>query len=98
MGVLEALAYGIPCLLTENTNVATTVAAHEAGWSVELSPEAIANGIKDIIYARSELEQMKPAARALAESEYSWDRVAQQLLNKYGELLTETTVVDETLR
>ncbi len=35
IAVLEALAHGVPCLLTPNTNLAEEVVAAEAGWVVE---------------------------------------------------------------
>lgn len=45
MGVLEALAYGVPSILTPGTNMAKAVMAASAGWETELNAQAIADTI-----------------------------------------------------
>ena len=49
MGVLEALSYGIPCVLTPGTNMADVVANASAGWKCELNAKSIAETIKKAI-------------------------------------------------
>ena len=44
MAVLEALAMGVPCLVTPGTNMADEIAAAEAGWAVEPTAAGIAAG------------------------------------------------------
>lgn len=83
MAVLEALSYGIPCLLTPGTNMAAEVEAAGAGWAVEPNPVAIAQGMKQILAARSELSKSGNAARKLVENQYSWEQIAKQLLREY---------------
>lgn len=87
MAVLEALAYGIPCLLTPGSNMASAVTANGAGWQVDANPEAIANGIKRILAERKQIAERGAAARMLAESAHSWDKVAQQLIVEYQRIL-----------
>ncbi|MBD2561236.1 MULTISPECIES: glycosyltransferase [Nostoc] len=53
IAVLEALSYGLPCLLTPGTNMAKEVEAAGAGWKVEPNPAAIAEGISSVLAARS---------------------------------------------
>lgn len=45
MGVLEALTYGVPCILTPGTNMAEVVVVAGAGWKTELNAQAIADTI-----------------------------------------------------
>ncbi len=76
MAVLEALAYGIPCLLTPGTNISQEVAIAGAGWEVRLSPENIAESIIDISAKRKDLPIFGKRARALAVDKFSWQQVA----------------------
>ncbi|NQU23955.1 MAG: glycosyltransferase [Candidatus Nealsonbacteria bacterium] len=82
--VLEALAYGVPCLLTRATNMADEVAAAGAGWSVESTPKAIAEGIGEILACdRNKLAEMGGRARDLVVNRYGWDRVASRSVEAY---------------
>ncbi|GAA6617514.1 glycosyltransferase [Scytonema sp. NUACC26] len=87
--VLEAMAYGIPCLLTPGTNIATEVSVANAGWSVEPNPEAIANTLLCILQARSQLQSKGYAARSLVENKYSSEQIGMQLLQEYTNLLNK---------
>lgn len=49
MGVLEALTYGVPCILTPGTNMADDVDAAGAGWKVDLQVNEIAKGIVNAV-------------------------------------------------
>ncbi len=82
--VLEALAYGVPCLLTRATNMADDVAAAGAGWSVESTPESIADGLGEILASdRNKLVEMGTRARDLVVDRYGWDCVASRSVEAY---------------
>ena len=84
MAVLEALAYGLPCLLTPVTNVADDVVAAAAGWQVEPSAEAIAAGIRTILATdRERLREVGENARGLAKGTYAWSKIATRSLQHY---------------
>jgi glycosyltransferase involved in cell wall biosynthesis len=87
IAVLEALSYGIPCLLTPGTNMASEVEAAGAGWSVEATPVAIAKQMQDILAARLEFPKRGQAARNLVEEKYSWNQIGKQSLREYFNLL-----------
>lgn len=86
MAVLEAMSYGIPCLLTPGTNMAETVAEVGAGWSVKLNASAIAQCLCDVVAARLDLPVKGQAARNLAEK-YSWNQIASQIIKEYQRIL-----------
>jgi glycosyltransferase involved in cell wall biosynthesis len=79
--LLEALSYGIPCLLTPGTNVATEW--HEAGCAFQtpLDPAAIAEEL--IRISNLSLIKESEAALSLAKSEYSWSEIATKLSRLY---------------
>jgi len=87
MGVLEALAYGVPCLLTPGSNMGSEVEVSGAGWQVEPNPNSIADGLRRILDSRNELADKGRAARQLAEERFSWDTVAVQTINEYKKIL-----------
>lgn len=86
MAVLEALAYGVPCLLTPGTNIAEEVANAGAGWCTEPSAQAIAAALTEICNRRAELIDARINARKLAAERYSWERVAECNLEAYLKL------------
>lgn len=86
ISVLEALSYGLPCLLTPGTNVADEVISHGAGWKVDPDPDSIARGIADVFRARGELPETSRKARRLAEC-HSWNAVAKETINFYLQII-----------
>ena len=42
MGILEAMSYGLPCLVTAGTTLADFIKEHDAGWACDTSAEEIA--------------------------------------------------------
>ena len=84
MSVLEALAHGLPCLLTPATNMAEEVAAAGAGWRVEASVAAVADGIRRILSTdRPVLQQAGRNARQMAAANYGWDTIAARSVEFY---------------
>ena len=47
MGLLEALSYGLPCLVTTGTNMAEKSRA-DAGWTSDISVDGISEALKSI--------------------------------------------------
>ena len=72
MGVLEALNYGLPCILTPGTNMSEDVVEAGAGWEAKLDSQSIADtilqSVKDINqdYAKFSLAAYKMSKR------YDW--------------------------
>lgn len=89
IAVLEALSYGIPCLLTPGTNMAKEVEAAGSGWKVEPNPAAIAEGISSVLAARSEILVRGQAARDLVEKKYTWSHIGMQSLREYQRIISE---------
>ena len=84
MAVLEALAHGVPCLLTPGTNMSSEVAAAGAGWEVKPTPGEIAEGLNEVITQKASLEVAGKRARALAIEKYSWQQVARDSVAAYS--------------
>lgn len=89
MGILEALAYGIPCLITAGTTLGDKVEKHNAGWNAGKTSENIAKAIKKSIEECNELPVKGTNARAFVYNEYSWDIVAKSTIKEYNKLLSD---------
>ena len=81
--LLEALAHGVPCLLTKGTNIADEWEEKGCALKVDDSSESIALGILDML--KEDLQKYSNNARRLAINEYAWDAVAARLLILYKE-------------
>jgi glycosyltransferase involved in cell wall biosynthesis len=84
ISLLEALAYGLPCLVTPGTNMAEEVTAAGAGWVVEPSPAGIAAGLEEVLQTDGPtLQEAGSNARQLALREYTWELAASRSLEAY---------------
>lgn len=88
MAVLEALAYGLPCLVTDATNLADEASTAGAAWQVEATQASIARGLVKVLHMeRHKLQTAGVAARRLAEQQFDWDRVAARTVDEYWKCL-----------
>lgn len=86
MAVLEALAYGVPCLLTPGTNIGDEVSLAGAGWCTAPHSEAIAACFREILRNRHQLSAARCHARQLATEQYSWRHVGERVVEEYLKL------------
>jgi glycosyltransferase involved in cell wall biosynthesis len=85
--VLEALAHGVPCLLTPETNMAGDVAGAGAGWEMAPTPQGIADRMTEAVSRRNDWPTMSRNARSLAIREYAWHRIALKTVERYREII-----------
>lgn len=83
MGILEALAYGLPCLVTEGTTLAAFVAENNAGWACATDAEEIAATIERAVNERESCAEKSKNASVCIEEHFSWKKISQQTLNEY---------------
>lgn len=78
MALLEAMSYGLPCIVSEGSNMMEDVDRFEAGWTFHSEPEELVAVLSDCVSAGSNtLARFSSNAIKLA-SEYSWDTIAQK--------------------
>ena len=86
--VLEALSYGLPVLITSQTNVLPEVLAAGAGWGVTCDSADVARELVRLSRAHpSLLAATGLAARHYAVTELHWNRVAAKTLEKYRQII-----------
>lgn len=89
MGILEAMSYGIPCLITEGTSLAERVEKFDAGWNAGRLNDDIANAIKKLFEECDSLSTKSKNARLLISREFAWSIIARNTLEQYKKLLSE---------
>jgi glycosyltransferase involved in cell wall biosynthesis len=86
IAVLEAMAAGLPSLITPSIGLAPIIEQHQLGWIVSQEAEPISNAIMDFfrqsIHHRSTTKQK---ARQIVEEQFGWAEVARQLMNQYSQ-------------
>lgn len=85
MGLIEALSYGLPCLVTKGTNLAEEIEKNDAGWTAENNVESIKNAIRNLIFHRNFFKKGQNAA-CLAKS-FAWDYIAKESSSIYRKII-----------
>jgi glycosyltransferase involved in cell wall biosynthesis len=86
MTVNEALAVGVPLVVTNSINYGEVESAG-AGYVVKRNPIELANAIDSILESPEGDMAMREAGRRFAAKELSWPKVAQRLNMAYSEML-----------
>ncbi|HUS10207.1 MAG TPA: glycosyltransferase [Pyrinomonadaceae bacterium] len=84
--VMEALACGVPVLVSPNVNLAPEIEAVSAGWISEIDHESMTRKLAEIFGSAEERSLRGAAGRNLA-AKFSWDKIADQLIAVYTSLL-----------
>ncbi len=83
IAVLEALAAGLPVVLSPGCNM-NEVADAEAGFVVEATVDAFAAALRRLLHDESLRQEMGAGARLLAREKYSWARAAADMERVYA--------------
>lgn len=86
MGLIEALAYGLPCIATTGTNMRVEIEKNNAGWTADNNEESIAAALKAMLAERKQLAIKSRNARNLA-SQYDWEQIARKSHEIYSEII-----------
>ena len=88
IAVAEAMAAGLPVIITPGVQIAVEVAAANAGIIVENETE-LADAILQLLNSSSRRLHLSHNAIALAQGKYAWTQIANQLITAYAEILTQ---------
>lgn len=88
VAVIEALAYGLPCIVTPQTNMGTIIEENNAGWVTSLNAKDIAQTILRAIddYLKNAAALQHNARQAVKD--YSWENVAKKSIEVYHHIVT----------
>ena len=88
--VLEAMACGVPVVVTAEVGLASTV-AEGAGLVTEGTPAAIGAAILRLVCSPLERESMGAAGRRLAFERFSWATVSRLMEQEYKNIIVSRT-------
>lgn len=87
MGILEALSYGVPCIITKGTTLTEIVSLYDAGWSATTNAESVALQIKKAISEKETWVEKSCNARKLISENFIWEEVSNRLLEQYSKII-----------
>ena len=85
MGILEALSYGLPCLVTDGTTLGELIESFGAGWRAETNADAVAAALEKAVKERQTLSEKSLGALNCAE-EFRWSRAEKIAVDNYGKI------------
>ena len=86
VGILEALSYGLPCIVTEGTTMAATVNEAGAGWGCKTEPESVCKAIEDAIRNKAKLTDKSRNAIKISQEVFSWEKISSNTVKEYQRL------------
>lgn len=87
MGVLEAMSYGLPCVITEGTRLGKIVSDYDAGWVATIDVDSIAEKIVEAVNEHNLFREKSKNARRLVEENFKWDNIAKKTIDSYENIL-----------
>lgn len=83
---LEALSYGCPVIVSDQVGSKDVLLQHDCGIVTDGSVDEISNAIKRLLDEPGLHERLRQNARQCA-AEYSWDKIAEQMLKCYEKVV-----------
>lgn len=86
MSVLEGMASGLPCVITTGCNFPE---ANEVSEIVDIDAEKIGNALIKLLQNPSKAKDMGDRARQFILENYTWDKVASNMILMYKRILSQ---------
>jgi glycosyltransferase involved in cell wall biosynthesis len=91
--VAEALAAGTPAIVSKGAPW-SGLNAHKAGWWVEIGLDPLVGALEQALQlSQNELAMMGQHGRQWMEKEYSWSKIAKQMITVYDWVTGKTSIV-----
>ncbi len=92
LAVLEALAAGLPVLVTPGVALAPVVEQHQLGYVAELNVAAISSAVEHCINHPQPAKEIGDRARQFILEHYTWKRIALNLVRVYAAILKQAPI------
>ena len=87
VAVVEAMAAGLPVVMTPGIQIASDVAAAEAGLVVEGEPEPLSEALARLLAFPELREKLGQNGKQLTARRYSWEVIAKDLIATYSAIV-----------
>ena len=91
IAVLEAMACGLPVIVSERVNLWSEVVAAKAGEVAPCDAEMFSRKIQDILNNKESARQMGMNGNALVRDKFSWQEIASKLMSVYSSSMTKSS-------
>ncbi|MBD2164352.1 glycosyltransferase [Calothrix membranacea FACHB-236] len=91
--VLEALAVGLPVLITPSVALASLVQQYELGYVSPMNVSAIASALENYLSYPQQVKQMGERARQIITENYTWEKIAARMIDNYKTIIDNNTSV-----
>lgn len=88
MGLIEALAYGLPSFVSPGSNMKEEIEEYNAGWVCDGEVQGIRDALLKVIVEKDKLGEKGLNAQRLA-SIYNWRNISEQFHNEIEGILSE---------
>ena len=87
--VIEAIAYGIPVIVTPGTNVLEDVKNNKLGFTCEMDSKSILECLKNAFENRKEFKKISENEINYAKKNFDWNVIAENINKEYFEIITK---------
>jgi glycosyltransferase involved in cell wall biosynthesis len=84
---VEALACGVPVIVSPHVNLAPQIEAAGAGWITVMEQNTLEQTLAEVLTDTSSREKRGAAGREMVRSYFSWDVIANQLTSVYNAII-----------
>jgi glycosyltransferase involved in cell wall biosynthesis len=89
LAVVEAMAAGLPVIISDQVNIWQEVKAGGAGRVIPCDAAALADQILDLLDRPEAAQQMGRKGRALVQERFQWPQVGRSLAEAYARIIDE---------
>jgi glycosyltransferase involved in cell wall biosynthesis len=93
IAVAEALAAGLPVIVTREVAIAEYIDGTTAGLVVDRHPQSIARGIQILLSDESARAERRRSAAEVARRHFSWETAARLIENMYHQCMSPDNIV-----
>jgi glycosyltransferase involved in cell wall biosynthesis len=97
IAALEAMANGLPVLLSSGVALSSLVQQHRLGWITTQEPPAIATILQQFLNSPALAKEMGDRARRIVQQQYSWNYIAAKLTEHYSSVVQPRSNSQSTL-
>lgn len=93
IAVAEAMAAGVPVVVSKGVYIWPNIAASGSGWVCDLSVEGVAHSLAEALNDSAQRQLRGQRARAYAREYYDWGAIADQTLAAYQTVLPNSKIL-----
>ncbi|MFB2922043.1 glycosyltransferase [Aerosakkonema funiforme] len=92
IAVGEAIASGLPVIVTPDIQISQEISAFETGLVVEGEVEPLANAIAQLLESPEKRQKLGENGKRLASDRYSWQKIGHHLATVYTSILQQQPI------